>query len=265
VESLITKHLHGFEYRLRRVGTSPFRNRFERPLIIHSVHHKAGTVWFQQVLLSVANSYGLRFQIIPKTIRPETDFVLTVAGQFEWDQIAHRPFRGSHVIRDPRDLVVSGYEYHKVTREKWCRTPNPRRAGGLSYQDYLLSLNEHDGLMAEVEYVARRTAKDMAQWDYEQTEFLELRYEDAMIDSRATFERLFAWYGFTDRATEIGLEATERLSLGRGGAIANHVRSGTPGEWKTRLSADHIERFKELTGDLVVRLGYETSEAWGAG
>jgi len=28
--------------------------------------------------------------------------------------------KGSHFIRDPRDLVISAAHYHKICREKWC-------------------------------------------------------------------------------------------------------------------------------------------------
>lgn len=78
-----------------------------------------------------------------------------------------------------------------------------------------------------------------------------------MADESGTFGRLFRWYGFDDAATAVGLEAVDRLSLKRGGAIPNHVRSGRPGEWQARLGSVHLERLRELTGDLVARLGYE--------
>jgi hypothetical protein len=102
----------------------------------------------------------------------------------------------------------------------------------------------------------------MGSWDYEQPEFLELRYEDAFTDEEGTFEKLFRWYGFNDAAFQLGMEAVSRLSRKRGGAVPNHIRSGSPGEWKRRFTPAHIERFKELTGDLTVRLGYETAVDW---
>ncbi|MGO8873128.1 MAG: hypothetical protein ACLQPH_17325 [Acidimicrobiales bacterium] len=215
-------------------------------------------MWFRQVLLEVMRSYGLRQQEGKwEPIRPATDLAFYGhGGRFDRDQVGSRAFRGSHLIRDPRDLVVSGYEYHLVTDEYWTRKPYPR-FGGLSYQDHLRSLDEHDGLMAEIEWFAAASGAAMGTWDYHQPEFLELRYEDALADEQGTFERLFRWYGFNDAARGIGLEAVERTSLRRGGAIPNHARSGRPGEWRSRLGSDHIERLKELTGDLVARLGYE--------
>ena len=238
---------------------------FDRPLLVHCATGKAGTIWFREILLSVTSQYGLHFQMLekaPATLRPTTDLAFGTPARFRREDVGNRCFRGSHVIRDPRDLVVSGYHYHMVTTEEWCRRPNPRRPGGLSYQAYLRSVDEHEGLMAEIEYVARRTGAEMAAWDYDQPEFLEIRYEEAFADDVGTFERLFRWYGFNEQAIAVGLDAVEGLSLKNGGARPNHARSGVPGEWQARFSSAHVERFKQLTGDLVLRLGYEDTPDW---
>ena len=243
--------------RVLRATTNPFASGSDRVLLVHCGHHKAATVWFRQILLEVIRHYGLRQQEGKgEPILPGTDLAFYLnAGRFHRDQVGPRAFRGSHVIRDPRDLVVSGYEYHLVTDEAWVRRPNPRY-GGAGYQEHLRSLDEDRGLLTEIEWFARETGAAMGAWDYRQPEFLELRYEDAMSDESGTFERLFGWYGFDDAAAAGGLEAVDRLSLRRGGAIPNHVRSGRPGEWQARLRPEHLERLAELTDDLVGRLGY---------
>lgn len=248
---------------LLRSTRSPFPSRGSRTLLVHCGYHKAGTVWLRHVLLSLIRPYGLRKQEGKSVaIRSGIDVAFyTNAATFRRDQIGDRPFRGSHLIRDPRDLVVSGYEYHLVTAEPWTQRADPAY-GGLSYQAHLHSVGEHEGLMAEIEWVAAGTAAAMGEWDYDQPEFLELRYEDAFADEQGTFGSLFRWYGLSEEATASALQAVDRLSLKRGGAVPDHARSGKPGEWKSRLSPAHIARFKELTGDLVVRLGYETEPNW---
>ncbi len=248
---------------LRRAFTNPFASRGPRPLLVHCGHHKSGTVWFRRVLLSVGRHYGLRYRNGgPRPLPPETDLAYYAnAGSFERHQLGGRPFRGSHLVRDPRDLVVSGYEYHLVTTEEWATEPSPHY-DGKSYQAMLRGLDEEAGLMAEIEWLAAGTAGAMGAWDYHQPEFLELRYEDVLADERSSFERLFRWYGFDDDAVGLGLDAVERFSLSRGGARPAHVRAGAPGEWEGRLGPAHLARFKELTGDLVVRLGYEATADW---
>jgi hypothetical protein len=249
--------------RYTRATTNPFADRDHRPLLVHCGYHKVGTVWFRQVLLSVMRPYGLRQQEGKSApIRSDADLAFYAnAASFDRSQLGARPFRGTHLIRDPRDLLVSGYEYHLKTAEPWALRPDARYEGR-SYQEHLRSVGEHEGLMVELERMTAPTAAAFGQWDYLQPEFLELRFEDAVADELATFDRIFRWYGLNDSAVAIGMAAVDRLSLRRGGALPNHARAGRPGEWRDRLAPEHLERFRALTGDLVVRLGYETTSTW---
>lgn len=245
-----------------RATRSPFASRSDRSLIVLCTHHKTGGMWFRQLILSITRPYGMRSQYVEKqAIRPGTDFVFARVEEFDQRLLAGRSFRGVHVIRDPRDMVVSGYEYHKRTKEPWCIAPDPRY-GGLSYQQYLHSISEYEGLMAEIGWVASKSGGAMAAWDYDQPEFLEIRYEDAIADEHGTFERVFRWLRVSERAMAMGLAAVDELTLSRGGAVRGHARSGQPGEWRDRLGPDHIARFKEVMGDLVVKVGYESGPDW---
>jgi hypothetical protein len=259
--------------RVRRLTRTPFGAEGSA-VLVHCAHHKVGTVWFQRVLSTVAGYYGLRFTEVPVSDgvsgptpgpRPDVDLVVyDRANDFRPEDLPGRTSRASHLIRDPRDIVVSGYHYHLRTDEPWVHEPR-ERYGGLSYQTFLHGLDEHDGLLAEIERCARSTLADMGAWPYSRPGILELRYEDAVRDERETFGRLFRFYGFTDRAIERGLTIVESFSRQGGprlGEADPHVRSGEPGEWRRHFSPDHVNRFKELTGDLVVRLGYEENTDW---
>lgn len=250
--------------RLRRSAlrnlTCPFVDRGDRPLIAHFGHHKAGTVWFRRVLLETSRAYGLRYRTgTAHPVPADADLVFYAGtGQFERRLLGGRRVRGAHVVRDPRDLVVSGYEYHLVTSEAWAVTPLAAY-GGRSYQEHLRSLDEHRGLAAEIDWLLAGTAEQMRRWDYGQPDVLELRYEDVLADETASFERLFRWYGFDDGAVDRGLAVVERLSRRNGGARRSHpIRSSAPGEWRARLAPDHVATLEAGLGDLLVRLGYES-------
>ncbi|HXQ62826.1 MAG TPA: sulfotransferase domain-containing protein [Acidimicrobiales bacterium] len=259
--------------RIRRLTRTPFDVGAGPAVLVHCAHHKVGTVWFQRVLSTVAGYYGLRFTEVPVSYGRSTSatpaagvdvVVYDRANDFHPRDLAPRPYRASHLIRDPRDVVVSGYHYHLRTDESWAHEPKDRY-GGLSYQAFLRSLDEHDGLMAEIERSARSTLADMAAWTYGGPAILELRYEDAVRDETGTFAGLFRFYGFTDTAVDRGLRIVEQFSRQHGPLAADadpHVRSGEPGEWRRHLGSDHVDRLKELTGDLVIRLGYETDPDW---
>jgi hypothetical protein len=243
---------------------SPFTRRAGRPLLVHCSHHKVGTVWFKRVLKAVADSYGLRFEA-PRHDRPSdtTEVVFfDNAYRFKHEYVEGRSFRGSHIVRDPRDLVVSAYHYHLRTTEAWALEPSDEW-DGKSYRDYLGSLNAHDGLMAEITRSARSGLASMGTWDYNQPEFLELRYENVLRDEASAFESLFRHYGFRSSECSASVETARRFSLDVvRGHQDEHVRSGQPGEWRSAFEPSHSAHFKELTGDLVVRLGYENTTDW---
>ena len=39
-------------------------------------------------------------------------------------------------------------------------------------------------------------------------------------------------------------------------------RSGKVGGWRAQFTPEHIQLFKEVAGDLLVRLGYEQDDDW---
>jgi Sulfotransferase domain len=260
--------------RVRRLTRSPFDPVRGPALLVHGAHHKVGTVWFQRVLSTVAGFYGLRFAEVPAAygsapsapvFGPDIDIVVfDRANDFRPEDGGAREYRGSHLIRDPRDVVVSGYHYHLRTDEAWVRVPK-ERFGGLSYQAFLQSVDEHDGLLAEIDRSARSSLAEMGAWSYGRPEILELRYEDAVRDEVETFTRLFRFYGLNEAAVEQAMTIVDQFSRQRGpqaGVPDRHVRSGQPGEWRRFFGDDHVARFKQLTGDLVVRLGYEEGSDW---
>jgi hypothetical protein len=256
---------------IRRRTRSPFAAAGATPQLIHLSHHKVGTVWFGGVLGEIADAYGLRVTWVrrrPARIEGADLAFFEQTRFFERSLVDGIRFRGSHLIRDPRDMIVSGYHYHLRTTEEWALQPS-ERWGGLSYQEHLRSLPFAEGMLAEIERSTGHEVHDIGVWDYDQPEFLELRYEDVITDEPTWFERLFRHFGLDDRATAIGLAAVERLSLktveqrrDAGDWRAGHVRSGQPGDWREQFADEHKARFKERTGDLLVRLGYEPDANW---
>ena len=120
-------------------------------------------------------------------------------------------------------------------------------------------------MLAEIERSAGTTLADMAAWDYQQPEFLELRYEEVISDEVSMFRRLFEFYGFNEKAIAVGLAAVEKVSIHSSHRQKRHVRSGETAQWRHYFEDEHIERFKAVTGDLLVRLGYEADLDWSSG
>lgn len=271
--SLGRRALVSARQQVRRHLQNPFGPGRSRPVLVHGSHHKAGTVWVQRILKMVATHHGLRFAESPSTVhepaapapRPDAEIVLLDRANDIASCAFTRPVRVSHMIRDPRDIVVSGYYYHLRTDEPWVRRPDARW-NGASYQQHLRGLDRHDGLMAEIELAATTTLADLAAWPALVPDAHDIRYEDAVAAEQATFEALFRFYGFTDAAVARSLDIVRHYRERRDGVVGaedTHVRSGRPGEWRDQLDAAHLHRLRSLTGDLVTRLGYEEGEPAG--
>ncbi|MFZ0664298.1 MAG: sulfotransferase domain-containing protein [Acidimicrobiales bacterium] len=212
----------------------------------------------------MSEHYSLRFSAVDKGQRFDDAEVVLAFGtrHFPAEQFSERSFKGTHIIRDPRDVLVSAYFYHLRTDEQWVHKARPKW-GGRSYQELLRSLNTRDGIFTELERLSRLEFKDLKTWAYDNPEILELRYEDVLANEHSMMERIFRHYGFTDAAVAQSADIAARFSLNSPMTkLDPHVRSGLPGQWREVLEPDHVERFKELTGDLVVRLGYESTNDW---
>ena len=252
---------------LRRAGGAPFRDKSERRLIVHCAHHRVGSTWFGNVLQAIADEYGLRFQKCTQAeLRPDTDLFVQDHSLIDIGKLP--PRWGFHTIRDPRDVIVSRYFYHLWTKEKWAHIPRPEY-GGVSYQVYLNSLDYEQGILIEIDKFVEYGLAHMLDWNYHHPDFLELRYEDIIRDEEGMFRRLFAHYHFDDAATERSIAIVKRFSFEnqtkrKVGEVQakSHLRSGRPGEWRDVLSEKHKARCKELFGDALIKLGYETGGAW---
>lgn len=172
------------------------------------------------------------------------------------------------MIRDPRDVIISGYFYHLWADEPWLHEPWDELSGA-SYQSYLRSKSEEEGLAAEIRFVGAQTIEDMIAWNYNQAEFIELRYEDMMTDDGKRFETLFRHYGFAESSLHILVELAAEFHFNNAagrelGRVAErqHKRDGSLGQWKTRFTKSVKNDFKDKLGESLVKLGYEKDFSW---
>jgi hypothetical protein len=259
---------------LNRWGRRPFRSAlspFERgeqgPLIVHCGHHKIGTVWFDKVLLAVCDEFALRYQKCSQAeLLPATDVVHQNHSNFDFSSIAD--YRGSHIIRDLRDVVISGYFYHLWTFEEWAHRPAERWQGA-TYQELLNSLDQEAGLLLEIDRFCEIDLPEITSWNYEDPNIIEVRYEELIADEESGFRRIFKKYGFHDAAVDRAVELALAFSFSRVTKRAlgtvmkgNHLRSGRPEEWRSLFSEKHRAHFKERAGEALIRLGYENDLDW---
>jgi len=237
--------------------------------VVHCCYHKCLTVYFNHVFSDLAQRFRFDYRYLArgKAIPHDAGVLLFPHSEVNPDELA--PFRGTHVIRDPRDLLVSAYLYHLRTDEEWCCKPNPNHRDlppDVSYQQHLNGLSREQGLLYELSNVSGGIIDNMGRWDYADPRFLELRFEDVVGNERRTFARIFRWYGMPWRYRRQAVELAVSWSLGRISAnepAARHARRGSrPGQWQDFFTPRVKDAFKQRYGDVVVRLGYAADHDW---
>ena len=189
--------------------------------------------------------------------------------------IAYEPYReipkptesrALFVLRDPRDLVVSEYFSNRYSHVLVGDVPKLRAE--------LQELSERDGMLRILCYLeekgvfaAQRSWIDGAASD---STVLVIRYEDlTAIDNHAVWTSVLGHLdiqmsaaALADLLREHSFEA--QTGRKRGTADINaHLRKGIHGDWKNYFDAEIVSQFKSVTGDLLLRLGYETEATWG--
>lgn len=232
-------------------------------LLIVGTHHKTGTVWLLNVFRAWANASGRTLFNGQQADLPATaDIFFQEHSHIDMDALQSRfpdrDLRGVHIIRDPRDVILSATHYHARSSEPWLHEANAS-FGGLSYQQKLQSLPDLTSrLIFEMENSSKWTIRAMAEWKFDDPRFFELRYEELIEDRElAIFSRAFTHLGATGDDLKAALKAAFENSLFSGKVVnATHVRSGRPQQWRSEFTEEALEKFNAAFGEMVERLGY---------
>ena len=172
-----------------------------------------------------------------------------------------RPERVNYFIyRDPRDMLVS---------QVFFATDMHEEHGMHAYYKSLPDVGERlkvaitgidrDGMrMVSV----RQRYEGVFQW-LEQEHVMCIRFEDLIHHREATLKAMLAEVERTgyqiptppEQALSILVEAIQPRK-------SHTFRSGKTGGWREHFTEEHKALFKEIGGDLLVRLGYEKNNDW---
>jgi hypothetical protein len=262
-------------------------------------HHRCATLWTAAIVRALSRELGVhvaqedRYEKLPDGLGPNDFLIHLNATQGIAALLAGRPYRGFHVIRDPRDILVSSYfsdRYsHPVYRKEFEQ-----------FRDQLNNVEFDEGLRLELD---RRAAEfeALACWDYHNPDVLETRYEVLTVTPADEFARILTFLGIPSYAvgsTPLGDRA--KLAINRGlhrlnvGGLQvrgiprefldrviarqafqklagrskgqedqkSHYRKGVAGDWINYLQGANKELFKQRWGQLLIDLGYEKDLDW---
>lgn len=163
------------------------------------------------------------------------------------------------IFRDPRDVVVSHVFYVTDMEARHI------------HHDYYASLPDFSSRLkvsilgrpeADVEFpdIAARFAPYLG-W-LEQASVRKIHFEDLIEDRAATLNRILDHF-----LARVPLPTPPQLILEALESSINPsrsptFRSGMTGEWRKHFTDEHKGVFKDVTGDLLIKLGYETDKDW---
>ena len=239
-----------------------------KKLIIHCCHHKTGTYVMMKILRDVCKHYKLKFQYCSQNkLREDTDIWMENHSHINFSKI-HRPIIGTHMIRNPCGIIISAYEYHKITDEPWANN-KIQKLENITYKNALNLLKEKDGIYFEMknqlfQESSWNTIMDIYRWDYKRPNFLEVKYEDLMQDFNATLTQMFKQYGFTSTmiATALKIAANHNIQnmdqkyLKSDSHITN--KSLDWEKWKTYFSDSELKNkfWGTYPPDIFTKIGY---------
>ncbi len=227
-------------------------------------HHKCASTWIVEILEQICREAGLKPKLIvdPRTPNghgPLSDFSQTIERSdlatllqrenvdfvfcttADTDQVESLPaFRGFHIIRDPRDIIVSAYFSHR----------NSHPTDGLDHladhRRRLKNATPSDGLLMEMDFSGPELL-DMAAWNYQHPDLLEIKMEELIRYPYETFVRIFEYLDLMSWDGEFQVLKKTRHFVR---AMIN--RLGTRHAWLAPL-----RRPVPITGDLLLGRVYD--------
>jgi hypothetical protein len=127
-----------------------------------------------------------------------------------------------HIVRDGRDVALSGYLMHFGAKNAYTAASQ--------WRDVVSTVNAFAATVPS-------------------SQFMELRYEDLLTETTATFARLI---GFLDIDNPDG-----SVSEAVGTLASSELRAGNFNRWKTELSPREQDIFAAVAGSWLARYGYE--------
>ena len=250
-------------------------------LMCFATHHKSGTVWMRRTIQAMSHAFGMdwlgiwRDEAMSKVPEEGRAFLVNWAGYFPPELRERDDVAFVHIIRDPRDILLSGCVYHHFAGregEKWLHLPRTD-LGGKTYQQHLNAIEGDEAkLMFEMQGKHAETVAEMRAWPWGDPRIFELTYEDLMQDTDCTlFGAAMAHLGFEGDELETAKRLFWEQSLFGGMAniddrprhLMGHVASeGALRRWETELPPAVAQVYAERHGADLAALGYEQDNGW---
>jgi hypothetical protein len=246
-------------------------------------HHRCASRWLIGVFRQLCQDLNLEFGVVNTARSFDCDlssyvrenhvgFLAYRNAEYQYVRDLHS-LRGFHVVRDPRDIVISAYFSHLYSH------PTKAWPQLIAHRERLQSVSQDEGLRLEMAFL-QGVFRALGNWDYAGSRFFEVRMEDMIQNPPSTILKVCRYLGLVpdEAATLESGQLSEdavlsvvherRFSVQAAGRkageedVASHFRKGVAGDWRNYFTPDHIRLFKEHYNTLLIHMGYETSSDW---
>ncbi len=195
--------------------------------------------------------------------RARVTFLLQDHGFFHSEMVVKPWDTGWHLIRDPRDVLISGANYHGWAKEPWLHQPRDNLRG-LTYQQAIRQLTFEDSVRFEMGRSTGKAVRDMLAFDHFGGIITDVSYEALLEDRKGKLlrqaldklgcdgdelEQCLRVY----RSLHISGQRNEQI------ALRNHIQNIDRAQWTYMYTADLLADFEQAFPDASVRLGYPPS------
>lgn len=258
------------------------------PVLLGISFPKSGTHLLDQILLGFSNiaPFSKRLNSFYAEYEGESGLKRSAEKALTWlDSLSPRDVASAHlfarahavarvcspkfvpyfIFRDPRDVVVShvfyvtNMEVGHVHHDYYSSLPDFNARLTISI---LGSPDDRPERSRRVEFpdIAARFSPYLG-W-LEHPEILSIHFEDLIHDRSAALTRILDHF-----LTRVPLHSNRQMILNSLESSINPAksptfRSGKTGEWKQYFTSEHKKIFKDVAGDLLVKLGYEKNYDW---
>ena len=249
----------------------------------HCGYHKCLTMLSRKIYKRACRVYGLSHGLDPNHPTSFRHFYHRIeafynnANRHAISSISgHKPdldrfedIRVVRFVRDPRDLMISSYYYHKRGAERWSKLINPtdvdwmvvnghvpsQLTSGRSLSEYLSEVSIEQGLQAEMEF-RQFHFESMMQWQLDDPRVLLFRYEDILGREAEVFEQIFDFYQLPKLTGAAAVYFANKYRLGKSEVKKDHVRNAKSQQWRELFTPQLKQIFNDKYVDLLNRYDY---------
>jgi sulfotransferase 6B1 len=283
LKSTLRSALYGTEKLIQRVRFASVPTPENGwPILLSISFPKSGTHLLDQILLGFSKvaPFSLRLHSFYAEYEGESGIKRAPEQAIDWlDSLRPRDIASAHlfarpeavhrlikprfvpyfIFRDPRDVAVSHVFYVTDMEARHV------------HHDYYASLPDFDSRLKvsilgrpelDIEFpnIADRFVPYLGWLDH--PEVMKIHFEDLVNDRAATLNRIIDHFLARVPLTTLRKTILDSLESSINPGKSPTFRSGKTGEWKKHFTSEHKRIFKDVAGDLLIRLGYEKNNDW---